>query len=69
MSIEKTWNGIAPLYIPTCDICGEQLHPQYDFEDAVEAKKNAGWLSRKINGEWIDLCEDCKGMNGWFERK
>lgn len=60
MSIEKSWEGRTRVYIPTCDICGEQLAEQYDFEDAVEAKRDAGWRSKKINGEWIDLCNDCQ---------
>lgn len=67
MSIEYGWEGRTRIYIPTCDMCGEQLIEQYDFDDAVEAKKDAGWRSMKIGDEWIDLCEDCKrikrGMN------
>jgi hypothetical protein len=60
MSIEKYWNGRTKMYMPTCDICGKQLAEEWTFQEAVEAKKNAGWCSRKIDNEWIDLCDDCK---------
>ena len=47
MSIEKDYD----IYIAVCDICG----------DAVDAKKAAGWRSRKdAHGEWIDLCPACQ---------
>jgi hypothetical protein len=60
MSIEKYWNGRTKMHIPTCDICGKQLAEEWTFQEAVEAKKNAGWCSRKIDNEWIDICDDCK---------
>lgn len=60
MSICKEWVGKKQMFIPTCDICGAQLHEQYYFTDAVEEKKNAGWHSKKIDGEWIDMCPDCQ---------
>lgn len=59
MSIEKEWEGRTPVFIPTCDICGSTLIPQYYFHDAVESKRLHGWKSRKINGEWVDICDDC----------
>ena len=55
MSIEK-YNG---RYTPTCDICGEELDSEYEFMDAVAAKKAAKWRSYKDDGEWIDSCPDC----------
>lgn len=58
--IVKSYEGRDKLYTPTCDQCGTQLTEQYDFYDAVESKKAAGWSSKKIGGkEWIDLCPDC----------
>jgi len=47
-------------FIPTCDICGAELKAEYDFYDAVEAKKKAGWKSKMIDGEWCDFCTDCQ---------
>ncbi len=55
MSIER--NGRE--FIPTCDICGDVLFPEDIFQDAVDAKKEAGWKSRRVNGEWEDVCDDC----------
>lgn len=47
-------------FTPTCDQCGDTLDPETEFIDAVHAKKQEGWRSRKIDGEWIDLCCDCQ---------
>ena len=56
MSIER-FDG---LYTPTCDICGEELPDEFNFYDAVQAKTDAGWKSRKVNGEWEDICAECQ---------
>lgn len=50
---------LSGSYIPTCDNCGARLWPEGDFYDAVEAKKRAGWKSRKVNGDWEDWCDTC----------
>lgn len=55
MSIERQ-RGIC---VPTCDRCGAELPGEFDFYDAVSAKKDAGWKSRKVNGEWEDICDEC----------
>lgn len=53
MSIEKDYD----IYIALCDICGDDIGPFEDFYDAVDAKKAAGWRSRKdAHGEWLDIC-------------
>ena len=51
------------IYTPTCDICGEELYGEFDFFDAVDEKKRAGWKSQKVNGEWKDVCCDCQDKN------
>lgn len=44
----------------SCDVCGECCDESFDeFTDAVQFKKDEGWKSRKINGEWHDLCPEC----------
>lgn len=60
MSIVKRWMGGEQVFIPTCDICGDELGDDYDFYDAVESKKAAGWRSKKYGGDWIDMCPDCQ---------
>lgn len=60
MSIEKC----GDIFTPTCDICGEELPGEFDFYDAVEAKKREGWKSRKDKGEWQDVCCDCQRNGG-----
>ena len=57
MSIEKDYD----IYIAVCDICGDDIGPFEDFYDAVDAKRAAGWRSRKdAHGEWLDLCPACQ---------
>lgn len=55
MSIER----FASFYTPTCDRCGAELEAEFDFYDAVNAKKAAGWKSRKVDGRWEDVCDAC----------
>lgn len=60
MAIEKRWEGGEQIFTPTCDVCGDCLDDEYDFYDAVDAKKQAGWRSKKIGSDWIDLCPECQ---------
>ena len=60
MSIQKRWEGGEQIFTPTCDLCGAELEDEYDFYDAVDAKKLAGWRSKKIDGEWQDFCPECR---------
>lgn len=57
--IDTEWEDGEKLYIPTCDGCGTQLPEEYDFYDAVDAKKVAGWKSVRHGKEWSDLCPEC----------
>ena len=54
MSIEKYYRN----YTAVCDCCGKRL-PADGWEDARRAKQDAGWESRKVDGEWQDICDDC----------
>ena len=58
MSIER----FGGIYTPTCDICGRELDGEFDFRDAVAAKKREDWKSRKVDGEWQDVCDDCQRL-------
>ena len=50
------------LHTPVCDVCGNKLHYEHDFHDAIAAKKADGWKSRKDkSGEWEDVCSECLG--------
>lgn len=47
-------------YTLICDICGGGIDDGFDtFQDVVDAKKDIGWKSKRIEGEWMDLCPDC----------
>ncbi len=52
--------GFNGMYTLTCDVCGEE-YPEtfFDFYEAVNEKKQAGWKSRKIDGKWEDMCDMC----------
>lgn len=47
-------------FIVVCDTCGEEGEPYDTFQDAVDSKKEKHWMSLCIDGEWTDLCPDCK---------
>lgn len=55
MSIEKYYR----YYTAVCDCCGARLPGEERWEDARRAKQAAGWESRKVDGEWEDVCPDC----------
>lgn len=52
------------IYYLECDICGEDSGNDFDsFNEAVLWKKDRenGWVSRKDKeGNWEDVCENCK---------
>jgi len=48
------------LYMPICDICGTELYVKFDFNEAVESKKRAGWKECWTNGRFKDICPDCQ---------
>lgn len=54
MSIERYYSN----YSLTCDLCGKRLGAD-SFEDARRLKTQQGWKSRKVDGEWMDICDDC----------
>ena len=59
MAIEKGRDHAGTTYTPTCDICGDTLPLEYEYEDAVSAIKKAGWVTLKVNGDWENYCPDC----------
>ena len=47
-------------YTLICDICRAGTDEEYEtFQDAVDAREDFGWKSKKIDGDWADLCPDC----------
>lgn len=47
-------------YTLICGICGAGTDEEFEtFQDAVDAREDSGWKSKKINGEWADVCLDC----------
>ena len=60
MSIVQEWEGREKVYIPTCDVCGAQLSPQYSFMDAVKLRRAAGWKTKRIGKDYVDICDECR---------
>lgn len=43
-----------------CDICGDTVEGLDDFDEAVEYKKENGWVSEISEDEWEDICPECQ---------
>lgn len=56
------------LFCPVCDICGTELKWYDTFDEAVQAEKDAEWISKNINGEWCTICTDCQYLGEEEER-
>ena len=50
-------------FVLECDECGRKVKGFVCFDEAVAYKKDCRWKSENNNGEWRDLCENCKGDN------
>lgn len=48
-----------------CNCCDEYIIFS-DFMSAVKHKKDEGWRSFQINGEWKEVCPDCIGSKYVF---
>lgn len=43
-----------------CDVCEEVSEEKFDtWQDAVDAKKDLEYTSKKYANGWKDLCKDC----------
>jgi uncharacterized protein YycO len=48
------------VYVAICDDCGDTEDFNLDdFSDVVDAMKERGWKSKKIDNEWENHCPDC----------
>lgn len=48
------------LFYIRCDVCGERTDELfYDFNEVAEYKRENGWKSRRVNGQWEEICPDC----------
>jgi arabinogalactan endo-1,4-beta-galactosidase len=47
-------------YTLICDICGAGTDEEFDsFQDVIDARDDIGWKSKRVDGEWLDICQDC----------
>ena len=58
MSIVKEKDGSFNL---VCDCCGTSINAA-SWDEAKASKSLYGWKSRKVNGEWQDVCDDCLAL-------
>lgn len=51
-------------HIVICDICGEILNRDneefHSWEEAKSAAKASGWVTKKRNHTWVDICPECR---------
>ena len=63
--IELIYNIKGRFHV-VCDCCGAESVEAFDnYQDAVDAKEEEGFESKKYIGEdcfngWMDLCEECQ---------
>lgn len=56
MSIQKE----KGRFVPTCDVCGDQLDPVGTFDEAREQMAENEWNTESFKGEWVNFCPDCQ---------
>lgn len=50
-------------HILICDICGEYEEGFNTFAEAVQAKRELGWTSKRDKtGVWLEICPECKEL-------
>lgn len=59
MAIEKRFMGNLKYHTLVCDHCGDEAGHFDDFYEAVDRKKEFGYRSMRIDGEWNDICPNC----------
>ena len=47
------------MYHLCCDICHEPIGEFDTFDEAIDGKEELEVVSRRINGEWCDICNQC----------
>ena len=47
------------IFTPICDCCGDELADEFDYFDAIDAMRTAGWCSEETDFGWDNYCEDC----------
>ena len=47
------------MYHLCCDICHEAIGEFDTFDEAIDGKEELEVVSRRINGEWCDICNQC----------
>ena len=47
-------------FVLICTECGYEVKYFDSFDEAVDYKKENGWKSKKVEGEWVTLCPNCQ---------
>jgi len=49
------------IFSLVCDVCGQEAELTFvDLNEMVQYKKDYGWINRKIDGDWENVCPDCQ---------
>lgn len=43
-----------------CDHCGKYSPEGVSRDEAEQRRIDAGWIRRKVNGKWEDICPECQ---------
>lgn len=58
MSSLETKNENSHRYF--CDCCGRYSPEGNSRDDAEQRRIEAGWIRRKVDGKWEDICPECQ---------
>ncbi len=50
-------------YIIICDVCQETALEGFDtFQEVMDARREEGWVTARVGGEWADICPECQNL-------
>ena len=48
-------------YIVACDVCTNEIDKTFEtFQGAVDGRKEEGYETLLISGQWVDICPECQ---------
>jgi len=60
-----TTKGNSGPYRYYCDHCGKYSPEGVSRDEAEQRRIEAGWIRRKVNDKWEDICPECQKREGF----
>lgn len=60
-----TTKGNSSPYRYYCDHCGTYSPEGVSRDEAEQRRIEAGWIRRKVNNKWEDICPECQKREGF----